>query len=137
MKILLKFISCILSMPGHWVVWIAGLVVVNLLLPLFLVATSHVVLAPLVVIGFFLLGAGIQMWIFQRLGFVRLLGLGHFGWFLMLPWLVLQYPEPLVSSTLFGWWLVSILVLDGVSLLIDVVDVVRYLSGDRAPSVAC
>ncbi len=138
MRSMFLFIRCLLRMPTHWVIWVGGLVLANLILPLVLLLRSgESQVEAVVVLGFFLLGAVAQMLLFSRLGFVRFLGLGHFGWLVMLPWLYLRYPDPAASSPLIRWWIVSVLVLNVVSLLIDISDVVRYLKGERAPTVSC
>jgi hypothetical protein len=37
------------------------------------------------------------------------------------------------AGTLFYGWLLTLMVMDSVSLLLDFVEFVRYLNGDRAP----
>ena len=81
-----------------------------------------------------LLGASVMMTLFSHRGYVRLLGVAHFVWIPMLPWLAVRYQHADAGS-LFGLWILSVLVLDGLSLIIDIVDVIRYTRGDRAPTV--
>ena len=38
-------------------------------------------------------------------------------------------------NNLFAYWLVAVIVLDGLSLIIDVTDVARYMKGERAPQL--
>ena len=108
--------------------WIALLLLVNMVVPLFFVSTieGQLVLAAM------MLGALTQMMIFRSRGFVRLLGVGHIYWVPLLPWLVtrLEGARPLEP---FAMWMVAVIVLNGVSLIIDVSDVWRYVSGERAP----
>jgi len=40
-----------------------------------------------------------------------------------------------VPSGLFRNWILAVLVVDGISVVIDVTDVARYLLGDRDPQV--
>lgn len=109
-------------------VWISLLLLANMLVPLFFITTIE---AQLVLVGA-MAGAFVQMAIFASKGFVRLLGIGHIFWVPLLPWLWprldgLQQTEPLAV------WIVAVLVLNGVSLVIDARDVWRYITGDRMP----
>lgn len=124
------FMRALIAMPGHWVAWLGALLLVNLIAPLFLLGAieARVVLAALFV------GAMIQMAIFARLGFVRLLGLGHAPWLALVPWLWMRLDQAEAGTLLYAW-LVAVIVLDGASLVIDSVDVARYLRGERAPAV--
>ena len=70
-----------------------------------------------------------QSAIHARKGFVRLLGVGHFLWLPMLPWLWTRLAE--TPSGLFRNWILAVLVVDGISVVIDVTDVTRYFLGDR------
>ncbi len=109
-------------------IWIALLLAANMVAPLLFITRPE----GQVVLGAAMVGAMIQMAIFARLGSVRLLGIGHIVWVPMLPWLWarLEQGEP---ATLFGYWLVAVVALDGLSLMVDTADVVRYLRGDRTP----
>jgi hypothetical protein len=98
--------------------------------PLFFLGSveARVVLAALLV------GAAVQLVMVSRLGFVRLLGLGHIvAWLPMLLWLVPRLSN-LGPGTPFGRWLFAVVVLDLASLAIDFVDVGRYLAGERRPA---
>ena len=114
-----------------WRVWVAGLLVVNAVLPFFFLPRIEAV----AVLAAILLGAAIQMAIFRARGFVRLLGLGHLiPWTPLLPWLWLRLPEPGVATGL-RHFILGVLVLDGISWVIDLVDVARWIAGDRDASV--
>ncbi len=108
--------------------WVGVLVLVNGALALFFLYTleAKVVLATLV------LGGVLMELLTWRQGFTRLLGLGHILWLGLVPWLVtrlaLHEGEPVVS------WLVAVIVLNSLSLVLDIRDVVRYVSGARAGS---
>jgi hypothetical protein len=88
----------------------------------------------IVVLCALMLGAVIQDLILARLGFVRLLGLGHFQWFPMLLWLYTRIDSIQQHSTLFGW-VVLVFMFNGISLVIDVIDVIRYLCGEKQPTI--
>jgi hypothetical protein len=74
------------------------------------------------------------MWgIYVKNGFVRLLGLGHLiAWPPMMIW----YGKVIAQGNaegLFEYWLISVLAVNGLSMMIDFVDVVRYSLGDKQP----
>jgi hypothetical protein len=123
------FMRAMLGMPGHWVAWVGLLLLANMIAPLFLLHTIE----ARVVLGAILMGGVIQMAIFARLGFVRLLGLGHAPWLVLVPWLWMRLDQAEPGTFLSGW-LVAVIVLDGASLVIDGVDVARYLRGERTPA---
>ena len=83
-------------------------------------------------LGTGLLAATIMTVLHAKLGYVRLVGIGHFVWIPMLIWLVFRL-DHIREGTLFYGWLVTLMAMDTVSLLIDIVDLVRYLRGDRTP----
>lgn len=70
--------------------------------------------------------------VYMNRGFVRLLGLGHVTWIAMLPWLCVRLPH-LQSSPLLYRWLVLLIVINTICLVVDALDVGRYLAGDREP----
>ena len=129
MKVMLHFPRHILEMPIHWQLWIALLFLTNMAAVFFLPRVE----ASVVLAGLFV-GALRQMVIFARFGFVRLLGLGHFHWFVMIAWLVNRLAS-IRGEGLFYNWVVAVITLCGLSLVIDTVDVVRYLRGERKPTI--
>ncbi len=117
-------------MPMPWPLWIGLLVVVNIAGPIYFFEA----LEAKVVLAAFLASAASMTAIFAAKGFVRLLGIGHIFWIPMVPWLWtrLDQVEP---GTLIGYWMIAVVAINGISLIIDAIDVVRYVSGDRKPSV--
>ncbi len=85
-----------------------------------------------VVLGSGLLAATIMTVLHAKLGYVRLVGIGHFVWIPMLIWLVFRL-DRIPEGTLFYGWLLTLIAMDTVSLLLDIADLVRYLRGDRTP----
>lgn len=82
----------------------------------------------------FLLG-GLFMSIAEyKLGLVRLLGLGHSLWLFLLPWLYFRLAQ-LPEGGLVTCWVMSLIAINSLSLIIDILDVIRYLRGERAPLV--
>ena len=109
-------------------VWISLLLLVNMVAPVIFITTreGQLVLAAAMV------GAVIQMAIFSRQGFVRLLGVGHILWVPLLPWLWTRLGG-LPPEGVFALWMTAVIVLDGISLVIDARDVWAYVAGDRTP----
>jgi hypothetical protein len=117
-------------MPKPWFAWLGVLMFTNMLIPLFLIHTleAKVVLAA-VICSIIIMTA-----IFNAKGFVRLLGIGHIAWVPMIPWLFTRLENASFDS-LFGYWLVAVIILDSLSLIIDAIDVLRYIRGERSPSL--
>ena len=105
----------------------AGLPLINLSSIFFLPRTEAWVV---LVTG--LLAATIMTVLHTKMGYVRLVGIGHFVWVPMLIWLVFRL-DNIPEGTLFRGWLLTLIAMDTVSLLFDIVDLVRYVRGDRTP----
>jgi len=130
MKAMIDFFRTMLTLPKPWVAWVMLLMTANMVVPLFFLGTPE----GKVVLGAFMVGAVLQMAIFSAKGFVRLLGIGHIAWVPMLAWLWTRLDHAAAGS-FFSYWLLGTIVLVGLSLLIDGVDVVRYLRGERDPQL--
>ena len=128
MKAILDFNRTIMLMPKFWIGWLGVLMALNMVAPLFFLNTAEGWTVVLLFLGM----ATFLMGLFGKLGWVRLLGIAHFPWFGLLPWLWLRL-ETLPGGSALAYWLTVLLAVNAVSLLIDVVDVVRYMLGDRAP----
>jgi len=129
-KVLVGFNKGVLAMAKPWQAWMVLLVLMNLVLPLFFLGKPE---ATVVLVGI-LVSMFIMMTLFARLGFVRLLGLGHIPWLLTVPWLWLRLGQTMESGP-FYYWLLAVVVLDSISLVIDAVDVARYWMGERTPTI--
>jgi hypothetical protein len=127
MKPLVDFLGNIFKMPKIWWPWMTGLPLINLSSIFFIPRTE-----AWVVLGTALLAATIMTILHTKLGYVRLVGVGHFVWIPMLIWLAFRLTH-IPGGTLFHGWILTLIAMDTVSLLIDIVDLVRYLRGDRAP----
>jgi len=106
--------------------WLMLLVVANLLVPLFFLTR----LEAQVAVAVFLASAGLMTMLTGLLGFTRLLGLGHSLWVPMLWWLWTRLDQ-IPADDVFGIWIRALMVLNAISLVIDVVDVAKYVAGDR------
>jgi hypothetical protein len=108
-------------------IWLIFLMIVNASSLLFIHTTEGQV-----VFSIFLLSAlGVAL-IYKELGFVRLLGLGHLLWVPMLVWLAGRLPH-LAAGTSLETWLFLLCVTNTISLILDAVDVTRYIRGERQP----
>lgn len=108
-------------------VWVILLMLVNLLSILFL-ATTHGKIA----FASMCLGVVVMIAICGKLKFVRLLGIGHIFGIPMLAWFLIDFPQD-GPRTGFTTWLTSLIVCNSISLILDTMDVVRFLRGDRKP----
>lgn len=131
MKSIMNFTKTMLIMPIHWQVWLGVLVTANIVVPMFFIHTleAQVVLATAIV------GLIIMAGIFSMKGFVRLMGIGHIGWLPLVFWLGMRL-EHAPAGSLLGYWLMTVIVLDSLSLFIDTTDVLRYVKGERQPFLA-
>ena len=109
-------------------VWLAVLITVNGILPLWFLDRVEAWVAMGVLHGGFLIGVVL----FQRQGLTRLLGLMHAPWILLL---VLLWPQmdQVPASEPFGLWIRVAFTLDAIALVFDAKDVLKYLAGDHAP----
>jgi len=129
-KAMIGFNKGILTMAKPWQVWMVLLVLANMVLPLVFLGTPEAT----VVLAGAMISMSIMLILFAKFGFVRLLGLGHTPWLFMVPWLWLQLGQSTQSGP-FYYWLLSVIVLDSISLVVDAVDVVRYWAGERQASI--
>lgn len=126
---LIKFHQGLWIYPWPVKLWLVLLSGANMAGVFFLPRIEAVV--TLVVLGSSML---LMSWIMARWGFTRLLGLGHILWIALVPWLWLQIAvEPVPSS--FTLWLRVVITVNTISLLIDVLDVIRYARGERSETV--
>ena len=130
MKTMIEFNKAMMSMKMPWPLWVGLMVALNVIGAIYFFGAieAKVVLAAAIA------GILIQTAIFGAKGFVRLLGIGHIFWLPLVPWLSTRLESIGLDSPL-GYWIAAVIVVDGISLVIDAVDVFRYLRGDREPSV--
>lgn len=135
MRVIIDFHKAVMRMAWVWQAWMMILALLNMVLPLVLIRHPEAQVTLVV----FLLSASFMMALFKAKGFTRIMGAGHVLWLGLVPWLALQAQAQtgsLPPSGLFGWWLVATVAANGLSLVIDIVDVLRYLRGERQPVVA-
>lgn len=126
--------AAIALQPAWLQTWVIVLVIVNLAAALFLVARKDGkfgvrIEALAILLSFF--AAGMMMtWLYEKLGYVRLLGLPHLVfWLPVYAWLVVKFRRGEFTPP-FKQYLVLYFFIAGLSLLVDFVDVVRYLIGE-------
>ncbi len=114
--------------------WVLLLVVANLGALLFVVKRREGGLRmraePIAILVSFFAAAAFMGWLYTQVGYVRLLGLAHIVcWGPVWLWVVSRR-KAIGTADLFGKYVHFYLGVSGLSLLIDVIDVVRYLLGD-------
>jgi hypothetical protein len=128
-KFMTGLIKSILKMPTPWLVWIMLLLVVNMIVPIFYIQTLEAQLTLVAMMS----GVVAQSIIHARLGFVKLLGLGHVLWIPLVIWLGLRIGDVGIGDG-FGIWLASLVLLNTISLIIDSVGVIQFILGNRTPA---
>ncbi len=131
MKAFLRFNRGMLGMPLHWQGWLLLLVGANLVAPFFFFAHTE----ARVVVAALATSMTLMTMLTARFGFSRILGLGHIVWVPMLFYLWGRLDQ-VPAQDAFGVWLRAVIVLDGMSLLLDAADVWRFLRGERGETVS-
>ena len=131
MNAFVKFNRGMLQMPVHWRLWLMLLITANLIVPLFFISQVE----AQVVVGVVLASIILTTVLTALSGFTRLLGLGHILWIPLLYFLWARLGQNPADSS-FGIWIRVLMTLNGASLVIDTVDVIRYIAGDREETVA-
>lgn len=129
--------DAILTEPMWLQGWVGLLVIANLLALVF-VATKQSGKwairkeAVAILISFF--AAAVMMtWMYGRFGYVRLLGLPHLiFWGPVFVWLIIRYRKAEFAPP-FSIYLAFYFLIAGISLVVDSIDVLRYLFGDKSP----
>jgi len=111
--------------PRAWAAW---LVAVNLACLLFL---GHVeAQVALAAVGVAVI---VQVLVYQRKGFIRLLGVTHLPWIPMLAWMASRLDAQPAPEGAFRAWLIALIVTNAISLAIDAWDATRFVRGERRP----
>ena len=125
-------LSAAIAMQAPWLqAWVMILVVVNLAAALFLVARRDGkfalrIEALAILISFFAAGA-FMGWLYDQVGYVRLLGLPHLVfWLPVYLWLVVKFRRNEFTPP-FKQYLMLYFLVAGISMVLDFFDVVRYL----------
>ena len=130
MNAFIKLNKGMFKMPLPWKLWLSLLVAANVFVPLFYFQQ----LEAQIVLGTMAANMALMTYLTSRFGFTRILGLGHIFWIPLLGFLLTRLGN-IPAGDAYGAWLRVLILLNSVSLLIDIVDVRRYLAGDRAETV--
>ncbi len=130
MNAFIKFNRGILKMPSPWKAWLMLLVAANMVVPLFYIKRPE---AQIIVITL-LASMTLMTLVTGMTGFTRLLGLGHFFWFPLIAYLWFRL-DAVPADGFYGVWIRGLIAINSISLVIDVIDVLRYIRGDRAETV--
>lgn len=112
------------TVPRMWNVWLVG---VNLMCFYFI---GHI--EAQAVLATTLVSVVVQAIIFGRIGFTRVLGIGHTLWIPMFAWIATR-SESIAAHPELQTWLIVLAVTNALSFVIDIWDVIRFAKGERAP----
>ncbi|MCO4793405.1 MAG: hypothetical protein KC493_06830 [Bacteriovoracaceae bacterium] len=119
-----------MRMKPIWVVWVMILGSLNIVGGVYFFNTLEGKLAIVCMV----FGIIVMSFIHGKYGFVRLLGLGHTLWLLLVPWYAMEVLQGKVEGHL-ALWMWSVVGINSLSLIIDIMDVARYFGGDKEPVV--
>lgn len=114
------------SLHPLWQLWVLSLMALNFVAPISFLDRDEAILT----LAIAMLGAGIGMFLVSIHGFSRLLGLMHVPWIPLVVYLWSQMDGVDLNSS-FGVWMTLVIIFNSGSLLIDTVDVTRFLLGER------
>jgi len=130
MRAFIRFNKGMMKMQIQWQAWMAVLVTANLVIPLFFLNRLEAQVVVLTLVASMILMTGLT----ALSGFTRLLGLGHVLWIPLIYFLWLQL-EQIPADDFFGIWIRVLMIINATSLVIDSVDVARYIAGERSETV--
>lgn len=111
-----------------WKVWLLALMAVNFFIPAFFIQTIEAKWT----IAAFCAGGMTGIVLIKVQGFTRLLGLMHIYWIPLTIFLAGRL-DTFPATEPLGQWIRALIMLNGISLAIDFVDVIRYIRGERNP----
>lgn len=120
------------KMPLRWKPFLTCLLVANMIAPLFAMYR----LECQVLFGVALLNGAMFVVLTAYTGFSRLLGFGHIFWIPLIVFLTLRLDDLPADDTVHRTWMLVVVALNGISLLLDTYNVIRYFRGDRDELVA-
>ncbi len=130
MNAFIKFNKGLMNQSLPVKLWVGLLVIFNMIIPLFFLdrLEAQVVLAAIMA------SMAVMTLITATTGFTRLLGLGHIFWVPLL-YFLWTHLDQIPPDDGFGIWVRSLMVINAASLILDGVDVFKYLAGERAEVV--
>jgi hypothetical protein len=126
-----KFMLGTLRLPLLGQAWLMALMAANMIVPLLYLGRweARIVLAT------FMVSFLLMLILTAASGFTRLLGLGHTLWIPLVIYLVTRL-DSVPGGDGYGLWLRAVIVLNSISLVMDVWDVIRYARGERSEVVS-
>lgn len=114
--------------------WIMILVAAHLIAIFFIVVREdsnwRVRIEPIAIIVSFFAAGALMNWMYSQVGYVRLLGLAHIAFWTPVYIWILTRRKAIGIDSIFGKYVHAYLGIAGISLVIDAIDVTRYLLGD-------
>jgi len=126
MNAFIKFNKGLMNQSLPVRLWVGLMVIFNMIIPLFFLER----LEAQVVLAAIMASMLLMTLITSTTGFTRLLGLGHIFWIPLLYFLWISLDQ-IPPDDGFGVWVRVLMVINATSLVIDAVDVFRYLAGER------
>ena len=126
MNAVIRFHKGLLRLPLWVQLFMLALVAVNMVTPLFMIRRIE----AQIVLGTFLASFTLMMILTRLVGFTRLLGLAHIFWIPLLLYVGSRL-EVYAADEAIGVWLRLLIGLNAVALVLDAIDVIRYIRGDR------
>ena len=111
-------------LPRLWCAWLVGVNAACLYFIPHIEAQVVLAVTAIAVAG--------QVLIYRRIGFTRILGATHVLWIPMFGWMATRI-DSIMDEPALANWLVLLFATNMVSLVVDTIDAVRYLRGERAP----
>ena len=130
MNAFVKFNRGILRLPIPVRLWLLLLMAVNFVVPVIYLQRIEARIVLLTFLASFL----VMILITGASGFTRLLGLGHVLWVPLLFFLFSRLDSIPVGGS-YSAWIRSVIALNSISLVLDLVDVVRFARGERSEIV--
>jgi hypothetical protein len=130
MNAFIKFNKGMMKMSTPVGLWLLVLITVNLIVPLFYLHR----LEAQIVVGTMFISMMLMTGLTALAGFTLIVGAGHVLWIPMLIWIWTRLGE-IPADDVFGLWIRALMILNGISLIIDAVDVKRYIAGDHEEMV--
>ncbi len=123
----MSFATAIMMQPLWLQAWVGWMMLVNLVGAVVFIRKPEAkwVLAAIVP------AALLMIWLYDQFGYQRILGLAHVAFWTPLMIYLWSRRKRWDLPTLPGKWLAAVFVTDLTSLVIDYIDVVRYLAGER------
>jgi hypothetical protein len=130
MKSMIDFMRGLRKFPLSVQAWLMVLGLSNMMVPLFFLGRFE----AQVMLGTTILSFGLGVVLFKIQGMTKLLGLMHAPW-IAPAYLIIRNFSSIDTVDFYTVWMGAALVLTCISLLIDAVDVMKYIAGERGSLV--